>query len=130
MIMTRRKGILLGLAALIPLTGCAVLEPKPKANLEETPPYYQSEEQSMQMRAYHDKDIEEMSGQMHAYRSKGMKNLEKANKQAEKDRLWEEDYQKTLEKREKRKFSNWFKNGDKTFMMSDEAKKINNNLER
>ena len=119
----------LALAALLS-TGCNMMESRKKPRIEEAPPYYQSSEMD-QMRSFHEKERESMSKQVYIARNKELEKLNKEIEEEKKDKAWEEDYQRTMERREKWNIWNKFKSGgDKTFLMSDEAKRINNNLER
>lgn len=117
------------IAVIVCSSGCT-LDGWRKPNIEETPPYYQNNEFD-NMRSLHDRERESMANQMHIVRNKELERLEKAIEEDKKDKEWEEDYQRTLERREKWNLWNKFKSGgDKTYLMSDEAKKIHSNLER
>ncbi len=83
------------------------------------------------MQAFHEKDRENMASQVHIARNKELERLNREIDQQNEDGEWEEDYQRTLERREKLSFWKKFKSGgDQTYLMSDEAKKIHGNLER
>jgi hypothetical protein len=115
------------MTAAVLLSGCSLLQKEPHPNIENTPPYYQSEKSLSEARMYHNDSVKGMAENVHIVRNREMEELEKANKMAEKDELWEQDYQKTMERRAK--WSGWFKKGqDETLMMSDKAKEINRNL--
>lgn len=110
--------------------GCNLFESRKKPVIEEAPPYYQADELS-RMRSFHEKDRENTANQVHIVRNKELEKLNREIEEQKKDKEWEEDYQRTLERREKLSFWKKFKSGgDKTYMMSDEAKRIHNNLER
>lgn len=107
-----------------------MLESRKKPRIEETPPYYQDSELE-RMRAMHERDREVMSKQVYVARNKELDKLRKEVEEEKKDKEWEEDYQRTLERREKWSFWKKFQSGGgKTYMMSDEAKRIHQNLER
>ncbi len=107
-----------------------MLESQKKPRIEATPPQYQPDEFAA-MRAFHDQNRESMASQVHVARNKELEKLHQEIEEQKKDQEWDEDYQQTLERREKLSFWKKFKSGgDKTYLMSDEAKKIHNNLER
>ncbi|MDR3181584.1 MAG: hypothetical protein LBT89_01470 [Planctomycetaceae bacterium] len=115
------------LAVFALFAGCSLLQKEPRPNIENTPPYYQNDKTLTEAQMYHNDSVKGMAEGVHIVRNREMEELEKANKLAEKDELWEQDYQKTMERRSK--WSNWFKKGqDETLMMSDKAKEINRNL--
>jgi hypothetical protein len=96
--------------------GCTVLDRHPP-NVESAPPYWQPESQRAvqnqleEMRVFHDKESAKMSEEVHVFRNKEMDRLASAGKELEKDKLWQEDYEKTLERREK--WTSWFKKKNK-----------------
>ena len=80
-------------------------------DLAETPPYLQSQEQLAQaqleeMRAFHEKESAKMLEDVRVFRNGEMERLTRAGKELEKEKRWQEDYEKTLERREK--WSSWF----------------------
>jgi len=94
--------------------GCNLLDRQPTPNIEMTPPYWQSQRQLEELRTFHEKEsakMSKMSDEVHVVRNREMERLEAAGKELEKDKLWQEDYDKTLERRAK--MSSWFKKKDK-----------------
>jgi hypothetical protein len=95
--------------------GCTMLDRRPP-NLESAPPYWQPESQRVQsqleeMRVFHDKESAKLSEDIHVFRNREMDRLASAGKEVEKDKLWQEDYKKTIERREK--WTSWFKKKNK-----------------
>jgi hypothetical protein len=96
--------------------GCTMLDRRPP-NLESAPPYWQPESQRVvqnqleEMRVFHDKESAKMSEDIHIFRNQEIERLASAGKELEKDKLWQEDYEKTLKRREK--WTSWFKKKDK-----------------
>ena len=94
--------------------GCNLLDRQPAPNIEATPPYWQSQNQLEDLRSFHEKEsakMSKMSEEVHIVRNREMERLEAAGKELEKDKHWQEDYEKTLERREK--WTSWFKKKDK-----------------
>jgi hypothetical protein len=102
--------------------GCTILDRRPP-NLESAPPYWQPESQRVvqnqleEMRVFHDKESAKMSEDIHVFRNREMERLAKAGKELEKDKLWQEDYEKTIERREK--WASWFKKKNKEESKND-----------
>ena len=95
--------------------GCTILDRRPPA-VATAPPYLQSQNELAQdqfdeMRAFHDKESAKMAEEMHVFRNREIERLAVAGKELEKDQRWQEDYEKTLQRREKWNwsFSGWFK---------------------
>jgi Asp-tRNA(Asn)/Glu-tRNA(Gln) amidotransferase A subunit family amidase len=105
--------------------GCTLLDRQPAPNIETTPPYLQSQRNQLEeLRSFHDKEsvkMSKMSDDVHIIRNREMERLETAGKELEKDKLWQEDYERTLERREK--WAGWFKKKNKD---KDEAPLISN----
>ena len=96
--------------------GCNLLDRQGPPNVAETPPYLQprnelAQSQLAEMRAFHEKESAQMSEGMRATHNQEMARLEAAGKELEKDKRWQEDYEKTQERREK--WTTWFKKKDK-----------------
>jgi hypothetical protein len=95
--------------------GCTVLERQPP-EVATAPPYWQSQSELAQdqldeMRAFHDKESAKMMEEMHVFRNREMERLANAGKELERDKRWQEDYEKTLQRREK--WTSWFKKKNK-----------------
>ena len=55
-----------------------------------------------------------MSEDMRVSRKREMERLDAVGRELERDQLWQEDYERTLERREKRSsWTSWFKKSDK-----------------
>jgi hypothetical protein len=109
--------------------GCNIMDRQPAPNVAAPPPYWQSQNRAAQsqlaeMRAFHEKESATISEEMHVFRNREIERLESAGKELEKERLWQEDYEKTLERREKR--TSWFKkkNKDDAPLVSEASKKV------
>lgn len=92
--------------------GCNLMDRQTPPNVAETPPYLQprseqTQSQLAEMRVFHEKDFAKMSDDMHVARNREMERLGSAGKELAKDQLWQEDYEKTLERRAK--WTSWFK---------------------
>ena len=94
--------------------GCTMLDRQSPPNVATAPPYWQSESQRQladsqlaEMRAFHEKESAKIAEDVHVFRNHEMVRLENAGKELEKDRLWQEDYEKTIERRNK--WTSWFK---------------------
>ena len=97
-------------------TGCNLMDRQTPPNIAETPPYWQPQseiahQQLADMRAFHERETAKMSEDIQVARNREMERLEATGKELEKERLWQEDYEKTVERREK--WSNWFKKTEK-----------------
>ena len=95
--------------------GCAMLDRKPP-EVATTPPYLQSQSELAQdqldeMRAFHDKESAKMSEEMHVFRNREIERLAETGKELERDKRWQEDYERTLQRREK--WTSWFKKKNK-----------------
>ena len=99
--------------------GCNLMDRQPSPNVAETPPYLQprsgqAQSQLAEMRAFHEKESAKMSEDMRVARSREMERLETVGKELERDQRWQEDYERTLERREKQgNWTSWFKKTDK-----------------
>jgi hypothetical protein len=100
--------------------GCNLMEQQTPPNVAETPPYLQprselAQSQLAEMRAFHDKESAQMTEEMRVIRNREIERLETAGKEIEQEKIWQDDYEKTLEQREKRSnwIANWFKKKDK-----------------
>ena len=94
------------------MPGCGLLDRHSPPNIVSAPPYLQSENQQMrdqltEMRIFHEKESAKISEDLHIVRNREMERLGAASKELEKDRLWQEDYEKTLARRSK--WTSWFK---------------------
>jgi len=103
------------LLTLVLSAGCNILD-RSSPNVATTPPYWQPQGQHTQsqfdeMRAFHDKESAKMSEDMHVFRNREMERLAKAGKELEIEKYQQEDYEKTLERRER--WTSWFKKKDK-----------------
>ena len=94
--------------------GCHTLDRQPPPNVTAAPPYWQSQSQRQlaesqlnEMRTFHEKESAKLSEDVHVFRNHEMARLENAGKELEKDKLWQEDYEKTVERR--KKWTSWFK---------------------
>lgn len=96
-------------------TGCSLLDRQSPPNIETTPPYWQPQSQLKELRTYHDKEstkMSQMSNEIHIVRNREMERLEAAGKELEKEQQHQqEDYEKTVERREK--WAGWFKKKNK-----------------
>jgi uncharacterized protein YxeA len=95
--------------------GCSMLVRRPP-NIEAASPYLQSQSQRTQiqleeMRAFHDKESTKNLEDIHIFRNHEMERLANTGKELEKEKLWQDDYEKTLERREK--WTSWFKKKNK-----------------
>ena len=101
------------LAFLLPLviTGCSFLERQQTPNIATTPPYWQSQSQLAEMRAFHEKESAKMSEEVHIVRNREMERLETAGRELEKEQRWQESYERTVERRER--WGNWFSRRNK-----------------
>ncbi|MDR0871698.1 MAG: hypothetical protein LBN39_12995 [Planctomycetaceae bacterium] len=105
------------------LTGCGLMESRKKPNIEEVPPYYQSNA----YQHYHDEQRENMTQQVHTFRNRELEKLEKA----EKDEKENEPAKKTEETKEKKKWLLFGTGkGSDSFLRSGEAARISANLDR
>ena len=111
-VMSMRKHLFILLLIFATVVGCNLLDRQPAPNIKTTPPYWQSQRQLEELRTFHEKESAKMSQEMHVVRNREMERLEAAGKELEKDKLWQEDYEKTLERRAK--WTGWFKKKDKT----------------
>ena len=98
------------LLTLVLSAGCSILD-RSSPNVATTPPYWQPHGQHAQsqfdeMRAFHEKESAKMLEDMHVFRNREMERLAKAGKELEIDKREQEDYEKTLERREK--WTSWF----------------------
>ena len=124
------KHLFILLVALVMAAGCNLLERQPPPNIETTPPYWQPQSQLEGLRTFHEQEsakMAKMSDDVHVVRNREMERLEAAGKELEQEKLWQEDYEKTIERREK--WAGWFKkkNQDDVPMTSsraDEAKSM------
>ena len=99
------------------LSGCNLMDRQKTPNIAETPPYWQPQSELARqhladVRAFHERESAQMSEDIRVARNREMDRLQAARKELEKDQLWQEDYEKTLERREK--WTNWFKRTGKT----------------
>jgi hypothetical protein len=93
------------------VAGCNLLDRSPPPSIETTPPYWQPQSQLEELRSFHEKESAKIADDMHVFRNHEMARLENAGKELEKDKLWQEDYEKTLERRNK--MTSWFKSKSK-----------------
>jgi hypothetical protein len=87
---------------------------QPPPNIETTPPYWQSQSQLEELRLFHEKEtanMARMSEDVHVVRNREMERLEAASKELEREKLWQEDYEKTVEQRAN--WASWFKKKNK-----------------
>ena len=98
--------------------GCNMLDRQATPNVTTPPPYWQSESerqlsesQLAEMRAFHEKESAKIADDMRVFRNHEMERLESAGKELEKDKQWQESYEKTLEQR--KKWTSWFKSKPK-----------------
>ena len=93
--------------------GCHLLDRQPPPNIEATPPYWQPQSQLEGLRTFHEKEsvkMQQMSNEVHIVRNREMERLEAAGKELEREKQWQYDYEKTVERREK--WTGWFKKKD------------------
>ena len=103
-VMFMEKHLFILLFALVMTAGCNLLERQPPPNIETTPPYWQSQSQLEGLRSFHEQEsakMAKMSDDVHIVRNREMERLEAAGKELEQEKLWQEDYEKTVERREK-----------------------------
>ena len=106
------------LLVLIVSVGCNLMDRQQSPNVAETPPYWQprselAHSQLAEMRAFHEKETAKMSRDLRAANNREMERLEEAGKALERDKRWQEDYERTLERRERwTNWTSWFKNTD------------------
>ena len=91
--------------------GCNLMDRQQSPNVAETPPYLQPQSelarsQLADMRAFHEKESAKMSEDIRVARNREMERLEVAGKELERDKFWQEDYEKTQERRAK--WTSWF----------------------
>jgi len=94
--------------------GCGLFDRQSPPSVVTPPPYLQSQNQQMhnqlaELRVFHEKESAQIAEDMHVVRNREMERLGAVGKELEKDRLWQEDYAKTLERRSK--WASWFKKG-------------------
>ena len=110
-----KKHLFILLLLIFTAAGCTLLDRQPAPNVEVTPPYWQpqsqlAQEQLAELRAFHEKEsakMSKMSDEIHIVRNREIERLEAAEKFVDEENRWQEDYAKTLEKREK--WTSWFK---------------------
>jgi len=99
--------------------GCTLMDKQQSPSVAETPPYLQprsgqTQNQLAELRAFHEKDSAKISEDLRVAHNREMAKLEAAGKELEREKLWQEDYEKTQERRAKwMSWTNWFKKGDK-----------------
>jgi len=82
-------------------------------NIAETPPYWQPRselvhsQQLAEMRAFHERESAKISEDMRVARNREMDRLATAGKALERDQRWQEDYEKTQERRAN--WMSWFR---------------------
>ena len=91
--------------------GCNLIDRQQPPNVSETPPYLlpQSEftrSQLEDMRAFHEKESAKMSEDIRVARNREMERLAAVGKELDRDKHWQEDYEKTQERRAK--WTSWF----------------------
>ena len=109
----------IGLAFLVPcLFGCGLFGGSKPYQFQETPPYYKAQK-------------DEMIDQAKIHRQSELSRLERDASELESDKKGEDAFAAEKEKKKKKNLmENWFGRVDETFLMSNEAKRINANLER
>ena len=110
--MLRAASIISLLLSVTCLSGCGLFGGPSSQKFQEPPPYYQSQR-------------DEMVEHARIYRQSELSRLEKGATELETEKQREE-----VAAAKKAKKKNWFGKGDETFLMSEEAKKINANFER
>ena len=121
------KHLFILIFAFVLATGCNLLERQPPPNIETTPPYWQPQSQLEGLRTFHEQEsakMAKMSEDVHIVRNREMERLEAAGKELEQDKLWQEDYEKTVERREK--WAGLFKkkSQDDTPLVGETSKKV------
>ena len=96
------------------LCGCGLFGGSKSYQIQETPPYYKTER-------------DEMIDHAKIYRQSELSRLERDATELETEKKREDAL---VAEKEKKKKKNWFGKSDETFLMSNEAKRINANLER
>ena len=127
--MLTEKHLFILLLVLITMAGCGLLERQPAPNIETTPPYWQPQSQMDELRSFHESEsakMSQMSDEVHVVRNREMERLEAAGKELDKEKRWQEDYEQTVERREK--WASWFKKKGKneTPLISNHADETKN----
>ncbi len=116
------------------LSGCALLEKREKVQIEEVPPHYGYDTHYRNPNAgFHDPKKDPSVNDPKFIKNKQMLALEQEIDEEKLDKAWDEDYEATMQRREKMKFWkdwSWFQSGDSTTGMSKEAKAISQRLDR
>lgn len=124
------KHYLFVLSVFAVIAGCNLLDRQPAPNIVTVPPYLHSQSQSEleEIRVFHDKESAKILEDIHIVRNHEIERLEAAGKEIERDKLWQEDYKKTVEQREK--WTSWFKkkNNNETPMVSSRTDETNKNV--
>lgn len=105
--MSAKKFLFVLLLIVIPMSGCNMLEDRqPPPVVETVPPYWQPQGEMEELQAFHEKESAKRvaeSEEVHIVHNREMERLEAAGEELKKEELWQEDYEKTIERREK-----WF----------------------
>ena len=93
-------GLVLAISA-----GCSVVDRQSSPGVAETPPYLQprselAQSQLADMRAFHEKEFAKMAEDLQTVHSREIESIGTAGKDFERDRRWQEDYERTLAQRE------------------------------
>ena len=99
-------------------------------NVAETPPYLQpqselAQSQLAEMRAFHEKESAKMAEDLRIIRNGEMERLAATSKELEKNQRRQEDYDRTLDRREKQ--TSWFKKSEKKDN-NDSAPKVSSRI--
>ena len=100
-------------------SGCHLMDRQSPPNIAETPPYLQpqrdlaqSQQQLAEMRALHEKESARMSENLNTIQNREMERLTAASKELEREKRWQDDYEKTQKRRAK--WMSWFTKTDTT----------------
>lgn len=128
--MSAKKNLFLLLSFVVLLAGCNLLaDRQPPPNVEKVPPYWQSKNELDALRSFHDSESDRMtteSKEVHIVRNREMERLEAAGKELKEEQLWQEDYEKTIARREK--WFGWFNKKENTPAVSSNTAGENKNL--
>jgi len=96
--------------------GCNLMDRPQPPNIAETPPYWQprselANSQLAEMRAFHERESAKISEDMRVARNREMDRLAAAGKELERNQRWQEDYEKTQERRAN--WMSWFRKTNK-----------------
>ena len=104
------------LLILVLSAGCNLMDRPQPPNIAETPPYWQprselANSQLAEMRAFHERESAKISEDMRVARNREMDRLAAAGKELERNQRWQEDYEKTQERRAN--WMSWFQRTNK-----------------